>query len=164
MDAAVRSIHLMADGDLPDFEAVVAPGAVNHEDGVEPPACRVGGPAGFHATALWLRSAYAEMSHEVHHVATDGDVVAVDTTMRGRQTGDFVLYDESGAVERAWAATGKSFAVRQTHWLRVTDDRVSEHWAVRDDLGQGMQLGWVPPTPPYLLRCALAARRARRHA
>jgi hypothetical protein len=28
---------------------------------VQPPASRVAGPAGFHATALWLRAAFANL-------------------------------------------------------------------------------------------------------
>jgi hypothetical protein len=49
--------------------------------------------------------------------------------------------------------TGRSFATQQSHWLRLTGDgRVAEHWVNRDDLGIAMQLGWVPPTPAYLLR------------
>jgi hypothetical protein len=32
----------------------------------------------------------------------------------------------------------------------------------RDDLGMAVELGWVPLTPIYLLRSALAKRRARR--
>lgn len=163
-DVAVRSIELVADGDEADFATVVAPHAVNREDAVEPPACRVGGPAGFHATALWLRAAYDGMRHEVHHVVAQGDLVVVDTTMHGRHVGDFVLHDAAGRVERVWAPTGRSFAARQSHWLRVTDGLVTEHWATRDDLGQGVQLGWVPPTPAYLVRCALARRRALRRA
>lgn len=161
-DVAVRSIEIMAAGARADFDAVVAPGAVNREDSVEPPACRVGGPEGFHATALWLRAAFEGIAHEVHHVVTEGDLVVVDTTMSGRHVGDFVLYDDAGDVEQVWAPTGRSFAVKQAHWLRVADGLVTEHWAVRDDLGQGLQLGWVPPTPLYLLRCARAKRRARR--
>ena len=57
--------------------------------------------------------------------------------------------------------TGKTFASTQTHWLRIADDKVIEHWANRDDLGMAVELGWVPPTPLYLLRSALAKRRAR---
>ncbi len=160
---ACRSIALMAAGDRSDFEAVIAPAAVSHEDAVEPPACRVGGPEAStprHATALWLREAFDDLTHQVEHVVTEGDLVVIDTTMSGRQVGPFVLYDDAGKVKTVWASTGRSFAVRQTHWLRVVDDLVIEHWAVRDDLGQGFQLGWVPPSPLYLLRCALAKRRA----
>ena len=57
---------------------------------------------------------------------------------------------------------GRNFAVTQTHWFRMRDGRVAEHWANRDDLGMGQQLGWNPPTPPYLVRMLLAGRRARR--
>lgn len=99
---AVRSIQIMADGDRADFDDVVHPDARNHEDEVEPPAARVGGPAGYHATALWLRTAFAE------------------------------------------------------------DGKVIDHWANRDDLGQAKQLGWVPPTPLYLVKMAQATSRARR--
>jgi predicted ester cyclase len=154
----------MAAGEAADFAAVIAPHAVNREGKVEPPACRAGGPAGFHASALWLRAAYADLAHEILQVVAQDDLVVVDTTMSGRHVGDFVLYDAAGRVERVWAPTGRSFAVRQTHWLRVADGLVTEHWAARDDLGQSVQLGWVPPTPAYLVRCALARRRARRAA
>lgn len=165
-DTALRSIAIMADGDRAAFDRVIAEKAVNHEAAVEPPAARVGGPAGFHATALWLRAAFADLAHRVDHVVTDGDLVVIDTTMSGRHVGPFAVYTPDGGVDQVWAPTGRTFAVKQTHWLRVsvTDGqaRVAEHWAVRDDLGQGRQLGWVPPTPLYLLRCARAKRRTSR--
>jgi hypothetical protein len=46
----------------------------------------------------------------------------------------------------------------------VADGKAIEHWANRDDLGTGMQLGWTPPSPLYLARMLLATRRARREA
>ena len=159
---ALRSITHMADGGRADFNDVIAPGAVNHESANEPPACRVGGPEGFHATAVWLRTAFSDLEHRVENVVAEGDLVVIDTTMSGRHVAPFVVYDAEGAVDAVWAPTGRTFAVRQSHWLRVTDGLVDEHWAVRDDLGQGFQLAWVPPSPRYLLRCALAKRRAAR--
>ena len=57
---AVESMSIMADGDLADFHRLVHPDAVNREARAEPPACRVPGPDGFHATALWLRAAFSE--------------------------------------------------------------------------------------------------------
>jgi hypothetical protein len=44
----------------------------------------------------------------------------------------------------------------------VADGKVIEHWANRDDIGTAVQLGWVPPSPLYLLRSAVAKWRARR--
>jgi hypothetical protein len=48
------------------------------------------------------------------------------------------LVDLPGAV-----ATGRAFAATQSHWLRLADGLVIEHRANRDDLGMGLQLGWL---------------------
>ena len=40
---------------------------------------------------------------------------------------------------------------------------ITEHWANRDDLAMARQAGWVPPSPAFLLRAAMAKRRARKH-
>ena len=50
----------------------------------------------------------------------------------------------------------------QSHWFKMKDGVIIEHWANRDDLGTARQLGWIPPTPPYLFKMALAKRRATR--
>lgn len=162
-EVAFRSIAIIADGDRAAFDAVIAPSAVNHEADAEPLACRVAGPAGFHATSLWLRSAFSDIRHQVEHAISQDDLVALDTVMSGRHVGPFAVHGVDGSITKVWAPTGKTFEVQQSHWLRVTDGLVSEHWAVRDDLGQSFQLGWVPPTPLYLLRCAQAKRRAVRN-
>lgn len=161
-ELCVRSIHLMADGDLQDFVAVTHPAAVNGEAEAEPPASRGRGPAAFHATALWLRAAFSELAWEVHDTVAEGDLVAVHTTMSGRHSGTFVAYGADARPVQAFPATGRRFATTQTHWFRVRDELVVEHWANRDDLGTAAQLGWAPPAPVYALRMLLAARRARR--
>jgi len=51
--------------------------------------------------------------------------------------------------------------VTQSHWFRVDDGKIIEHWANRDDLGMAKQLGWIPPTPAYLFKMVRAKRRAR---
>lgn len=166
---AVRSILLMGRGDEQAFAEVIAPDAVNREAAVEPPDCRGSGPAAFAAAARWLRAAYGDLSWEVLGTAEnaavgDGVLVAVETLMRGTHAGPFVTYDADGRPAHVFAPTGRPFAVRQTHWFRVRDGLVHDHWAVRDDLGQAEQLGWVPPTPAYLWRCRRALARARRAA
>jgi predicted ester cyclase len=159
---ALRSFALMRDGTLAEFEPCVHPDAVNREAKDEPPAAREPGPAGFHATALWLREAFADLDWEIHDVVVEGDLVVVHCTMSGRQVGTFVAFDADARVADAFPATGRPFAVTQTHWFRVSGGLVTEHWANRDDLGMAMQLGWAPPSPSYLVRMALAKRRARR--
>ncbi|HEY3562111.1 MAG TPA: ester cyclase [Kribbella sp.] len=161
-DIAVRSILIMADGDRSDFDELIHPDAVNREARNEPAACRVGGPAAFYATALWLRTAYEGLTFEIHHSVADGNLVAVNSTMTGRHVGPFVVYTPDGAVDTAFPPTGKRFAMTQTHWFRIEDDKVIEHWANRDDLGHAKQLGWVPPTPAYLIRMARTKSRAKR--
>jgi predicted ester cyclase len=159
---AVRSIEIMAGAGRADFDAAIHPECVNHEAKSEPPACRAPGPDGWFAAALWLRDAFGDFRHEINHAVAHGDLVAVHATMRGRHMRTFVLYTPEGEVDQAFPATGKAFEITQSHWLRVKDGQVIEHWANRDDLGLAQQLGWVPPTPWYLLRMALARNRARR--
>src|SRR3954466_15171290 len=95
---AVRSIHAMAHGDRADFDPLYHPQAVDHENAVQPPSSRIPGPAGFYATALWLRAAYADLHYDIHHTLTDGNLVAVNSTMTGRHTAPFVLYTDDGAI------------------------------------------------------------------
>ena len=95
-------------------------------------------------------------------MVAERDLVVIHCTMSGRHVGPFVAYGEHGEVKEAFPPTGKEFATTQTHWIRVADGQMIEHWANRDDLGTAEQAGWVPPTPLYLLRMALAKRRARR--
>jgi len=160
----VRSIQIMADGDLGEFDALIHPEAVNREAVREPMASRGRGPAAWYATALWLRGAFSDLRWDIHEIAADGDLVAVHTTMSGRHTSPFVHYDGAGKPSQVMPPTGRTFSSAQTHWFRHADGKVIEHWANRDDLATAQQAGWIPPSPWYLVRMALARRRARRAA
>jgi predicted ester cyclase len=157
----VRSLDEMATAGREEFDRMYAPGAANRESAVEPPATRRPGPAGFWATAQWLRAAFSGLQWEIHEAIAQGDLVAVHATMSGRHTGDFVTYQPgTDVVDAVMPPTGKAFAVTQTHWFRTRDGMITEHWANRDDLAMARQAGWVPPTPAFLLRAAIAKRRA----
>jgi predicted ester cyclase len=158
---AVRSIHAMADGDRADFDTLYHPRATDRENQVQPPSSRVPGPAGFYSTALWLRAAFGGLHYDIHHALADGDLVAVNSTMNGRHVAPWGVYTDDGAVDTVFPPTHKIFAVTQSHWFRIEDGQIVEHWANRDDLGMARQLGWIPPTPAYLLKMARAKRRAR---
>lgn len=163
VSTAVRAMTAIGSGTRADVEAVTHPDNVNREAINEPPACRGrGGPDATWATAIWLRAAFSNLRHTPHDVVADGDLVVIHATMSGKQTGPFVTYDEKARIAQVFAPTGRDFAVTQTHWFRLRDGLCIEHWANRDDLGMGQQLGWVPPTPLYLLRCARAKRTALR--
>ena len=128
----------------------------------EPPQTRGRGPEAFHATGEWLRHAFSELTWTTDRSVVEDDVVVTYGRMSGRHTGDFVVWTEDQQVERVFVPTGRDFTVRQAHFQRIRDGLVIEHWAVRDDQGMAMQAGWIPPTPGFLVRCALATRRARR--
>ena len=38
---------------------------------------------------------------------------------------------------------GKPFSVEHVHIYRIADDRIAEHWVVRDDLGMMLQTGAI---------------------
>ncbi len=161
-DIVTRAFELTASGSADEFAEVFHPDMVNREAAVEPRAARGPGPVAAFASATWLRTAFSELVLTVDEVVSDGDLTVTYGTMSGRHTGPFVLHDDAGRVERVFAPTGKTFTVTHSHWWRLEGDLVIEHWANRDDQGQGLQLGWIPPSPAYLYRCARATRKARR--
>ena len=159
---AVRSIHAMADGDRADFDALYHPRAADRENPVQPPSSRVPGPACFYSTALWLRAAFDGLHYDIHHAVANGNLVAVNSTMHGRHVAPWAVFTEDGALDTVFPPTGRICAVTQSHWFRVDDGKIIEHWANRDDLGMAKQLGWIPPTPAYLVKMVRAKRRAKR--
>lgn len=158
--ACRRSVELMAAGTVEEFAAVIAPDAVNREAGAEPPAARGRGPAAFFASAQWLRDAFDDLHWETHELVGEDDLVCMHATMSGVHTRPFVVYGPDGRPDQVFPPTGRTFAVTQSHWFRMAGDKIIEHWANRDDQGQALQLGWVPPTPAYLWRMRVARRRA----
>ena len=159
---AEAAVHAVLNGTPADLVSLVHANATNLEALTEPPATRGRGPEAFHATGEWLRAAFSDLSWTTEESIAEGDLVVTYGRMTGRHTGNFVVWTEDAKVERAFAPTGKSFTVRQAHFQRIQDGLVIEHWAVRDDQGMALQAGWLPPTPAFLIRCALATRSARR--
>jgi len=51
----------------------------------------------------------------------------------------------SGPLNGVVPPTGKRFAARQSHWFRVENGKLAEHWATREDLVAMLQLGVVQP-------------------
>lgn len=160
VSVAVRSIHAMASGNRAEFDALYHPLAADRENRIQPPASRVPGPAGFYSTALWLRAACAGLHYDIHHAIADGDLISVNSTMNGRHVTPWVFYTDDGTIDSVFPPTNRTFAMAQSHWFKMRDGVIAEHWATRDDLGTARQLGWIPPKPAYLLRMALAKRRA----
>ena len=159
---AERAVRATLQGSSAELDAVIHPDATNREAAAEPPATRGSGPAAFLATSAWLRSAFSDLTWSTEEHVVDGDLVVTFGHMSGRHTGDFVVWTEDCGIERVFVPTGKTFSVRHAHFQRIVDGQVIEHWAVRDDQGMAMQLGWIPPTPAFLIKCGRATRKARK--
>jgi predicted ester cyclase len=71
------------------------------------------------------------MRFDVEDEIAEGDKVVARVTMHGRHVGEFLNKPP----------TGVEFATKQIHIWRLEDGKVIEHWSVRDDLGQALQLG-----------------------
>jgi predicted ester cyclase len=125
--------EIIPNGDVAGLRAVVHPEVVNHGTPPDMPP----GLDGLIQGMRWLNGGFSERRFEVHQVIAEGDTVVVNCTFHGRHTGQF----------RGLAPTNQSVAFRQVHILRFQDGKAVEHWAVRDDLGLGRQLGAIPSQP-----------------
>jgi len=97
---------------------------------------RVNGPAATRQTAQWLLAQFPDLQMTIEAIVAEGDTVAVRVLSEGTNLGPL-----NGMVP----ATGKRFAARQSHWFRVADGKLAEHWATREDLPAMLQLGVVQP-------------------
>jgi predicted ester cyclase len=122
--------ELFEQGKLDAADELIHPDFVNHE---APPA-NPQGPEGLKETVSWLRGLWGPMRADIEDEICEGDKVVARVRMHGRHVGEFLGQE----------ATGKEFATEQIHVYRLQDGKVIEHWSVRDDLGQALQLGLIP--------------------
>ncbi|NQX27735.1 ester cyclase [Microbacteriaceae bacterium VKM Ac-2854] len=106
--------------------AAVTEDFVNHD---APPGTPPG-PAGLITSMHALARAFTEQQWTVHQVIAEGDTAVVFCTHSGRHTGPFF----------GLPASGRRFAYRQMHLIRLVGGKGAEHWAVRDDASLMRQL------------------------
>jgi predicted ester cyclase len=97
---------------------------------------RVNGPQAMRATAEWLLAQFPDLHMTIEAIVAEGDSVAVRILSEGTNLGAF-----NGVMP----PTGKHFVARQSHWFRVADNKLAEHWATREDLPAMLQLGILQP-------------------
>ena len=77
-----------------------------------------------------LARAFSDQRWTMEKVIAEGDLVAMYCVHSGRHTGEFF----------GIPASGRTFAYKQMHIVRVVGGRGVEHWAVRDDAALMRQL------------------------
>jgi predicted ester cyclase len=92
----------------------------------------VRGPEHLRSAAAWLLEQFPDLRMTIDLLVADGDLVAALVTSTGTNL---------GPLDGVMPPTGRLFSARQSHWFRVRDGRLVEHWATRDDLDAMLQLG-----------------------
>jgi predicted ester cyclase len=92
---------------------------------------------------------FPDFKFTILQVVADGETVVVRATQSGTHLGIAKTGFNGGGLLGV-AATGRRMEILVTHWFTVTDGRIVEQQAVRDDLGMMRQLGLAPspPRPP----------------
>ena len=100
------------------------------------PPGRVNGPQAMRQTAEWLLAQFPDMRMTVETMVSEGDTVAARILSEGTSL---------GPLNGVMPPTGKGFSTRQSHWFRIADGKLVEHWATREDLLTMLQLGIIQP-------------------
>ncbi len=99
-----------------------------HEPGL------VDGPQAMRASMEWLLGQFPDVSMTIEALVAQDDLVAARVLSTGTNLGPL-----NGVIP----PTGRTFRAEQTHWFRLEDGRIVEHWATRDDLTSMLQLGAI---------------------
>jgi predicted ester cyclase len=101
---------------------------------------RVIGPSATQESLEWLIAQFPDMHMTIEAIVAENDTVVVRTLTEGTNL---------GALSGFLPPTGRRFVARQSHWFRVENGKLAEHWATREDLPAMLQLGVIQrPGPP----------------
>jgi predicted ester cyclase len=117
------------EGDEDAVDRYLAPDFYNHVTGRS-------GTADFKRLARELRGGRGAANVIELLVAEEELVVALMTVTR-------TVDEELRAFGFTIPARGQSYTVTHVHIYRIVDQKIREHWAVRDDLGMLRQLGAI---------------------
>lgn len=92
---------------------------------------------------------WKRLIRDLHALAPDSEVTVEDLIAEDDKVVIYVTWSGThhGETSMPWGkipATGKPFSVRHVHLYRLADGKITEHWAVRDDLGMLLQIGALP--------------------
>lgn len=118
---ALAYARWIADGEL-EFQAMMSPDLHDHVSGRS-------GPKTWDMVWGWIEKSFEERRAELDGWGTlDDGRIAVWVTLHGRHIGSAMPW----LGDRP--PSGAQISWQQLHVFAVKDDRLTEHWAVRDDL------------------------------
>ena len=115
------------EGNVDAVDRFLAPDFINHVTGRT-------GTEDFKRLAADLREAPGS-ANVIDLMVAEGDLVVVLMTITR------TLQKELRVFGFSFPGDGQSYTVTHIHIYRVTDGKIREHWAVRDDLSMLRQLG-----------------------
>lgn len=114
--------------DVAWFREHIEPGFRRHDPGLP---FEVVGPEGVERLADFLLPAIPDMDLDLQDFVAEGDKVVVRLTIRGTHGGDLA----------GIAPTGRAIEVGVLDLFHLRGGKLSEHWALFDNLGMLRQLG-----------------------
>lgn len=117
-------------GDLNVFDEHVSSSGTDHQEG---PGTDM--RAHLKEVVTMLRLAFPDLHFEVHHALTEGEIVALRSTMTGTHLGLF----------RGMPPTGHAVKVQHMHFLRWQEGQNTDLWYLWDMPGLMRQLNGPPP-------------------
>jgi predicted ester cyclase len=130
--AVVREFYEQWSSGAIDFERLFHADITNHQPDRAPEV----GLERFRRAIEGVRGAVHDSRWTVLALIAEGDLVVCHNRWSGTYR---------GTVFRGVPTTqGSRFSVEHIHIYRIRDDRIAEHWVVRDDLAMLQQLGAVP--------------------
>lgn len=112
------------------IDELLAPDYVDHVTQPGIPKTR----EGYKQRTMALRMAFPDLHYTIDDEIEGGDRVVQRLTASGTMTADFM----------GMTATHKRATWSEIHIWRVANGRLTEHWALVDQLGMLVQLGIVP--------------------
>ena len=116
----------LVEGDLDAIPRFIAPEYVHHA----PPAPDIHGIDGMRGAVVAYRSAFSDLSIEIHDMVAEGDRVATRLTVQGTHSGEFMRF----------APTGRRIRLDVIALDRFASDKIVEGWEHADLMGLREQL------------------------
>lgn len=132
-------VERINEGDVDGYVASFADQVINHGFVVDREMIRM--------IIQDMKDTFPDLRFEPAEILVDEEWVTLRMWMSGTHLGVSRFPVNSGLI-LGHSPTGRSFRCEHIHLLRIRDEQVHEHYACRDDVEMGRQLGVIPPLPP----------------